>query len=1262
MAGREPRGGGTGRNSEDERGEVKAELSPKGVITVSEGVFRECNSKVPEPALFGLSTRLMSNPSRLLKLNTDGTLQFADKFPSVYPPYAILSHTWGADEHELIFADIRDGTGKDKPGYAKILCCGQQARRDNLDYFWVDTCCIDKTSSSELTEAINSMFKWYGGAEKCYVYLADVSVATANGNPASEDTWHARFESSRWHTRGWTLQELLALASVDFYSDSWSYLGNKNTLCEQLQEATGLPASALRGEQLSNFGTEVRIRWAEGRNTKKPEDKWYSLLGIFGVHMPLIYGEGENADTRLRDGITKANKHASHHPQSCYPDGTGKDRRKALFDRLGFAQMESRKSTIKRPLEATCRWILRHCDYLAWLDPHQAQQHHGFLWIKGKPGAGKSTLMKFAHANAESTRVDDEVLVSFYFNARGDELEKSTIGLYRSVLFQLLAEAEDLRFVLDGLRCPKSHQSQGHVWTLEDLQRLNSAAIAQLGDRHLKCFIDALDEADEEQVREMIYFLEQLGENALEDGKQVRFCLASRHYPGIDIRHGRQLTLENENDHGEDLQRYVHRHLRAGRGKMVEEVRAQILEKANGIFMWVVLVVQILNKEFMSGRIFAVKERLFKIPAKLSDLFRDMVMRDQANSDELLLCLQWILFAVRPLRPEEYYFAMVSGLQTSPEDIGDWDPRIVTVDDMGLYVLNSSKGLAEISTSRVQFIHESVRDFLIKDGGLCELWPALGDSVHGLSHDRLKSCCQAYRGVDTSFAGLERPRHGLPGSSPYGGHERLPFHAYASQGLLYHANEAARTIPQHAFLDNLALGPLPRLTDVLNLGEALGYYQLGCDTALREAQALTRPRLLYILAEYGYTHLIVAARQSGYSIDQHCGRYQLPFFAAFANGHLEAVRALLQCDGSPCSVNVKFEHERNVELTLLENDTPLYWALREGNESVAEAAIELEDNSLDIKDDAGRNWVSLAAERGYARVVETLLALKFDMMSSDESGCTPLMYAFREEHEEVMRVLLQCGVDANAPGSKYGSELLAAGLQGNESMVRVLLECGVDANAPGGRHGSILQAICLQGNESIVRLLLQHGAEVNARGGDFGNALQAASQAGYGSTVRLLLESGADVNAYGGRHSTALLAASAIGDATIVELLLQGGADATASPGNGSNALYLASWHGYVNVVRQLIQHGVDVNAEGGFYGNALVAAAVGRLDEVVWLLLEHGAIVKEPGVKYNGALRATYTSVYYRGYAERRAAMVRLRLLQTAANSGRYRSVPTFA
>ncbi|KAH8668244.1 hypothetical protein BGZ60DRAFT_376348 [Tricladium varicosporioides] len=242
---------------------------------------------------------------RLLQYNDDGELSLTTFFAGeILQEYAILSHTWEAEE--VTFEDLENGTGREKIGYNKIRFCGEQARRDGLQYFWVDTCCIDKSSSAELSEAINSMFRWYRESTKCYVYLWDVlSTAVNTDGP----TWEPAFRKSKWFTRGWTLQELIAPRSVEFFSKEGELLGDRSTLEPHVCEITGIPAKALQGCPLSDLSITERMSWAEQRKTTCEEDKSYSLLGIFDISMPVIYGEGgKKALKRLREEIDKASK------------------------------------------------------------------------------------------------------------------------------------------------------------------------------------------------------------------------------------------------------------------------------------------------------------------------------------------------------------------------------------------------------------------------------------------------------------------------------------------------------------------------------------------------------------------------------------------------------------------------------------------------------------------------------------------------------------------------------------------------------------------------------------------------------------------------------------------------------------------------------------------------------------------------------------------------------------------------------------------
>ncbi|PVH96266.1 HET-domain-containing protein, partial [Periconia macrospinosa] len=211
------------------------------------------------------------------------------------PQYAVLSHTWGNPQDEATFQDMKLRTWsnpEEQYGYEKIRMTCELALEKKLEYAWIDTCCIDKTSSAELSESINSMFKWYNQATICFAYLADWE---------SEE---ASFSHCKWFTRGWTLQELIAPKEVIFYDKTWVNRGNKLELKSEIYRACNVPENILTGGiDLSDIHIANRMSWAASRITSREEDMAYCLLGIFNVNMPMLYGEGKKAFIRLQEQL-----------------------------------------------------------------------------------------------------------------------------------------------------------------------------------------------------------------------------------------------------------------------------------------------------------------------------------------------------------------------------------------------------------------------------------------------------------------------------------------------------------------------------------------------------------------------------------------------------------------------------------------------------------------------------------------------------------------------------------------------------------------------------------------------------------------------------------------------------------------------------------------------------------------------------------------------------------------------------------------------
>lgn len=215
-------------------------------------------------------------------------------FMSDIPPYAILSHTWGPDE--VLFKDIGHKAIREaKHGWPKVLRCCELAAQDGWEYIWIDTCCIDKSDPTELGEAINSMFRWYEEAEVCYAYLSDVGPQDGGLQTAP---WKWQLRRSRWFKRGWTLQELLAPSALLFLNSAWDTIGSREEWAFEIEAATGILTRHLLDFKSCCIAT--KLSWAARRKTTREEDRAYSLLGLLGINMPLIYGEGTNAFIRLQ--------------------------------------------------------------------------------------------------------------------------------------------------------------------------------------------------------------------------------------------------------------------------------------------------------------------------------------------------------------------------------------------------------------------------------------------------------------------------------------------------------------------------------------------------------------------------------------------------------------------------------------------------------------------------------------------------------------------------------------------------------------------------------------------------------------------------------------------------------------------------------------------------------------------------------------------------------------------------------------------------
>ncbi|KAF7544871.1 hypothetical protein G7Z17_g9620 [Cylindrodendrum hubeiense] len=675
--------------------------------------------------------------------------------------------------------------------------------------------------------------------------------------------------------------------------------------------------------------------------------------------------------------------------------------------------------------------------------------------------------MNFAYIQAKKDEAN--TVVSFFFNARGDSLERSTIGMYRSLLYQLLGALPSLLGILDqpehqdqlnSIHATILAQGRDPEWEVGILQDLLRTAITGLGQQHLTFFVDALDECNVDQVEELVDYFEDLGQCAVSNRIRFNICFSSRHYPHIDIQYGRKLILELQDGHENDITSYIRSKLKVGKGKSAEEIKGKMQIKAHGIFIWVVLVVNILNAEFKGGRIFDVKKRLDSIPTKLSDLFMEILSGDQQNLQDLRLCIQWVLFAKRPLTLEEYYFAVVSGL--SPDELSEWDPEEVTRDDMKRFVLSSSKELAETTATKtptVQFIHESVREFFLKDG-VQELWPNLTGDFQSLSHAQLQKCCHSYIKIDISgYVPSDEPLPKAPSDAAKALRglvsERFPFIEYATHHVLYHADAAAHRVTQDRFLNDFDLEAW------INLQNLFEKYEIRRHTSTTT--------FMYIFAENNLTRLIQVAIRLGWRIHALGDRHKYPLFAALSNGHQAAVRALLQQDTSLAHENyIPAQLEYGKNFTSLKGQTPLQWAMQRGNMPLAERLLSTNEFDLNLTNQQGHTPLFLAAMNGHEAAVQLLIANGADLNARDNTGRTPLSLAVKFGHEAVLQLLLTKGADLNIRDISGQTPLFLAANNGHEATIQLLLAASADVNAQDNSSRSPLLMAIIDGHEAAV--------------------------------------------------------------------------------------------------------------------------------------------------------------------------------------------------
>lgn len=688
-----------------------------------------------------------------------------------------------------------------------------------------------------------------------------------------------------------------------------------------------------------------------------------------------------------------------------------------VIDALRFDGIELRQNSIKLAYGNTCQWFFDSTEFKTWRADSSLEEHHGFMWIRGKPGAGKSTLMKLAVKDAGS-RFPDDLQVSFFFNAKGTALEKSVEGMYRTLLCQLLSQCPKLEKAFHGRAWAQSN------WPVELLEEYFRDCVLQLGSMKLTCHVDALDECEEADIRGMVDFFDDLGSTAIAANVRVHVCFASRHYPHISMTRCIHMILDNLSGHQADVETYVQNNLKVEGSKIRDELAEEIRKKSGGVFLWVVLAVRVLNRESDRGYSHSLRGHLDAIPAGLYDVFENAITgRGTSDRHYLLPTLLCILFSWYPLTPLALYQAL---LCTEAKMI---DTTVaennISSSHVEKFILNTSKGLAEISrpldnpaACRVQFIHETVREFL-QTSGLGRLQGSMCSNPIGISHDHLRARCSAYlsfvaRNIDQSEGLLDYPA----GSAPLSKDRRerfyniFPFLKNAFVGVMAHAALAqAHGISQLSFLETF---PVDLVVYFNNLLAEDGDGMVDPRSASKVyifagLHAPMAPLLSLELSGVGASADHLAYKEAAHGTSQ--GFWGHPLHMAVARDNFDVVKILL-------------EHGFDVNARAGPYDTALLTAI----------------NATTTKGHKIR-MISLLLEYGADVNAETSMPF----------GPTALLAAVKSMSLNVVILLVVYGADVNAKAGGFGAALHYArtprhgrGVIVYPSIVKYLIKQGAD--------------------------------------------------------------------------------------------------------------------------------------------------------------------------------------------------------------------------
>jgi len=862
---------------------------------------------------------------------------------------------------------------------------------------------------------------------------------------------------------------------------------------------------------------------------------------------------------------------------------------------------------ISDPVDKTCEWLSKHPKYLEWFN-----RQHGLLWIKGKPGAGKSTLVRHVLATDERTR-HAIVFASFFFHARGSVLQKSPLGLFRSLLHQILQQVSELLLRFSSI-FQKKCETQGkigekwhwHERDLEDFFKIHVAGAAKT--YKMRIYVDALDECGKAAASNLVRFFTRLMNKVAFTNASLSICFSCRHYPDVALGNGLEVCIEDENH--DDIELYIQNTIEnAVQDKETAEViRDEVVRRSSGNFQWTVLVLPEVVDLYRNGYpLKIIKRRIQAIPSELEELYQELLkgVLDEDLPHSLRL-MQWICFALRPLSLEELRFATIVDANTPYQSISDCQNAeecgfAKTDEQMKKRIRHLFRGLAEAKQHEniwiAQFIHQSVKDYLIQSGLQILDKHSSGNAV-GRAHFQLSRSCIRYIAMK-EISNQTRP---------YGRNLGLdfPLLQYAITSWISHAKEVEEKNMSQEDLLVFFYPPASKLLQLwIHIYQGIHENSLKCP--------FSNTTLLHVASRY-YLSSVVSAilNLDNVEADLKDANDRTPLSWAAALGHETIVKLLIERDDVETDSKDRYDQ------------TPLSQAAKKGHETIVKLLIERDDVEINSKIYNGRTPLSLAAERGHETIVKLLIERDdVDMNSRDYNGRTPLFLAAEQGHETIVKLLIERDdVDMNSKTHNDRTPLSLAAEHGHEAIVKLLIERDdVKINSKDRYDRTSLSWAAALRHEKIVKLLIERDdVEINLKIFNGWTPLSWAAEHGHETIVKLLIErDDVEINSRDHSGRTALSRAAERGHETIVKLLIErDDVEINSKDRYDRTSLSFAAERGHKTIVKLLIElDDVEINSEDCNGRTSLSFAAERGHKTIVKLLIERDDVETDSKDRY---------------------------------------------